>query len=194
MMIVGGKRSTTTNVSVAVFVEENAMATMVLDPVIEKDLLAKRAAWGGDRFDEVWDGVYIMSPLADNEHQELQQRLAAAITNAIGWDAPFKICCGVNVSDQKDQWEKNYRCPDVAAFAFDTKAKDCGAFWFGGPDFAIEITSPYDRSRDKFDFYEMAGVQELLIVDRKKWALELYRLIDGRFDRGTISTVDGNKI
>ena len=28
---------------------------------------AERRAWGGDRFDEVWDGVYVMSPIANNQ-------------------------------------------------------------------------------------------------------------------------------
>jgi len=45
-----------------------------------------------------------------------------------------------------------------------------------GPDFAIEIISPEDSSRDKLDFYAKVGVRELLIVDRAPWRLESYRL------------------
>ena len=51
--------------------------------------------------------------------------------------------------------------------------------WYGGPDFAVEVISPYDRSRKKLDFYAKVGVRELLLVDRKPWSLELYRLTDG---------------
>ena len=55
-----------------------------------------------------------------------------------------------------------------------------GAYWLGGPDFAVEVISRHDRSRKKFDFYAKVGVRELLLVDRKPWALELYRLQDGK--------------
>jgi Uma2 family endonuclease len=152
------------------------MATLVLDPTTEERIRAERAASGGDRFDEVWDGVYTMSPLADNEHQDIQARLLSAIQAAVGWSSPSKIQAGVNVSDREDEWEHNYRCPDLVVFKPNTKAKDCGTHWLGGPDFAVEITSPYDRSREKLDFYAKVGVLELMIVDRQKWAIELYRL------------------
>ncbi len=33
------------------------MPTLVTDPDLEQDLIEKRKAWGGDKFDEVWDGV-----------------------------------------------------------------------------------------------------------------------------------------
>jgi len=48
--------------------------------------------------------------------------------------------------------------------------------WLGGPDFAVEIVSPDDASRDKLDFYARVGVRELLVIDRDASALELYRL------------------
>ena len=47
------------------------MSLMVLDKRIAEELLTERRAWGGDHHDEVWDGVYMMSPLPNNEHQEL---------------------------------------------------------------------------------------------------------------------------
>ncbi len=117
----------------------------------------------------------MMSPLADNEHQEIAAGLVAAIRSALGWNTPFGIFPGVNVSDREDQWEHNYRCPDVVVFAPNTKAKNCGTHWYGGPDFAVEITSPNDRSREKFEFYGKVGVVELLLIDRSTWTLELYR-------------------
>jgi Uma2 family endonuclease len=152
------------------------MAMLVLDPNIQRDMIARRQAWGVDQHDEVWEGTYVMSPMADNEHQEIQMRLASAIQMASGWKSPFKVYGEVNVSDQEDEWEHNYRVPDVVVVSPNTKAKDCGRFWFGGPDFVVEITSPHDRSRDKFDFYAKVQVQELVILDRGSWSLELYRL------------------
>jgi Uma2 family endonuclease len=71
----------------------------------------------------------------------------------------------------------------------DTKAKDCGTYWLGGPEFTVEITSPFDRSRDKFDFYAKVGVQELMIVDRESWQLEFYRLSSGQLNQESVASV-----
>src|SRR5207249_2384332 len=86
------------------------------------------------------------------------------------------VYAGVNVSDREVKWRKSFRCPDVAVFFPGNPAQDRKTHWFGGPDFAIEIISPYDRSRRKLPFYAKVGVRELLLVDRRPWALELYRL------------------
>ena len=158
------------------------MALMVLDPAAEARLKAERQASGADRYDEVWEGVYMMAPLANNEHQKLQGGLVAAITNAFGWATPELVLPGANVSDREDGWEHNYRCPDVVVVCAGGAARDCGTHWSGGPDFCVEITSPGDRSRDKIDFYSRIGVRELLVVDRDPWALELYRLDAGRLE------------
>jgi len=158
------------------------MALVVLDPSIERRLKAEREASGLDRYDEVWEGVYMMVPLANNEHQHLQLRLAAAIQNAVGWAEPAKVDAGANVSDREDDWTHNYRIPDVVVAYPGSVARDCGTHWCGGPDFCAEIASPGDRSRDKLDFYAGIGVRELLLVNRDPWSLELYRLSAGRLD------------
>src|SRR4051794_1448928 len=142
------------------------MPTLVMDPKIEEKLLANRRAWGGDKFDEVWDGVYVMSPLANNEHTELMTNLAAAFRNAFAARMDVHVFAGVNVSDRREDWEKNFRCPDVAVVLPGSTAVDCDTFFFGGPDFVVEIASDFDRSREKFDFYASVGVHELLLVDR----------------------------
>jgi Uma2 family endonuclease len=151
------------------------MASLVLDPSLEEQLKRERALTGADRFDEVWDGVYVMSPIANNEHQYIATSLATAIGNGISQPEDGLVFAGCNVSDQDEDWTQNYRCPDVAVFLKGNPAQDRDTHWFGGPDFAVEIVSPYDRSRDKLEFYFKVGVRELLIVDRKPWKLELYR-------------------
>jgi Uma2 family endonuclease len=155
------------------------MKMFVLDPDTRRRLLRRRRITGADRFDEVWNGVYVMSPIADNEHQFLSGRLTIAIDQAIGGPAVGIVYPAVNVTDQVENWKKNYRCPDVAVFLPGNPAQDRGSHWLGGPDFAVEVASPYDRSRRKMTFYASVGVRELLLVDRKPWALELYRLVDG---------------
>jgi len=155
---------------------------LVLDPREIRRLKAERKRTGGDRFDEVWDGVYVMAPLANNEHQFLAMELSLAIRQVVRVPEDGLVFPGCNVSDRETDWSKNYRCPDVAVFLKGNPAKDCDTHWFGGPDFAVEVVSPNDRSRDKLDFYAKVGVRELLILDRKPWRLELYRLADGSLD------------
>ncbi len=155
------------------------MAMLVLDPTEERRLKRERARTGADRYDEVWDGVYVMAPMANNEHQQLATRLGAIFLEVVPDENIGRVYVGTNVSDREEKWEKNYRCPDVAVFLKGNPAKDCDTHWYGGPDFAVEIVSPNDRSRDKLDFYAKVGVRELLILDRKPWRLELYRLTGG---------------
>lgn len=149
------------------------MAVYITDPTLEEHLKAERRDSGGDHWDEVWEGVYFMPPLANNEHQNLATQLAIVIHPALGGRG--KIYVGVNVSDREDDWKDNYRCPDVAVFLQGGQAKDCGTHWCGGPDFAVEIVSPYDRSREKIPFYSEVGVRELLLIDRDPWNLEWYK-------------------
>ena len=166
------------------------MATLSTDSLTEDQLIAQRQAWGADRWDEVWDGAYFMSPLPNIEHQLLATRLAAVFQLALGPGDPGIAIAGVNVSDRDDGWTKNYRCPDVAVILTGCMAKNCDTHWCGGPDFVVEIVSPDDRSRKKFDFYAKIGVRELVIIDRAPWALELYQLEADELQSAGRSTVD----
>src|SRR4051794_37908895 len=155
-----------------------AMPAIILDPELRRRVIRHRRRIGADRHDEVWNGVYIVSPEADNRHQELGTEFIIAFREALGGRPGGKVYQGVNVSDRDTDWKKNYRVPDVAVFLPGNPAQDRGTHWLGGPDFAIEIMSPYDRSRRKLPFYAKVGVRELLLIDRRPWALELYRLHD----------------
>ena len=158
------------------------MALMVLDPTIERRIKAEREESGLDRYDEVWEGVYVMAPLANTEHQDIQFELASVFKSAIGRDRPARIHAGANVSDREENWLHNYRIPDVVVVYPGGAARDCDTHWCGGPDLCVEIASPGDRSRDKLDFYAGIGVRELLLIDRDPWAVELYRLSNGRLE------------
>jgi Uma2 family endonuclease len=153
------------------------LATLIQDARLARELIAERRRLGHDRRDEVWDGTYIIYAPVDIEHQEIQVNFLHVLGGLIESSVlRGKLYPGVNVSDRKRLWKKNYRCPDITFFLKDTKSVNCGDFHFGGPDFAVEIVSPDDRTREKLDFYAKVGTRELLIVDRKPWALELYRL------------------
>ena len=152
---------------------------MILDRELEQQLRAERSARGADRYDEVWEGIYMMAPAPNDEHQELVMELGAILHEVIGRNAAGDVRPGVNISDRHENWEQNYRVPDIAVFLRGGQARNLGALWLGGPDLVIEIVSPGDQTREKMPFYEQVGVRELLIVDRDPWSLELLRLTEG---------------
>jgi len=153
-------------------------------------MLKERRECGGDRFDEVWDGVYVMSPLAGNEHQLLATKLAGAIQQSLADQEEAKVYAGTNVSDQPTRWKRNFRCPDVAVFLPGNSAVDRRTHWLGGPDVAVEVLSRDDGSREKFAFYAKVGVRELLLVDRAPWRLELHQRNGGKWQLVGVSSPD----
>ncbi len=152
------------------------MALVSLEPSELKRLVRQRRRCGGDRYDEVWEGVYVMAPLADNEHQSLGLDMAIAFKDSLDLIDQVKVYNGCNVSDRPVRWKRNYRCPDVAVFLPENPAEDRKTHWLGGPDFAVEIVSRFDKARKKFGFYKSVGVRELLLIDRHPWGLELHRI------------------
>jgi len=153
---------------------------LVTDPDLESRLKAQRHEANSGGHDEVWEGLYIMAPLANNAHQMIQGRIVAVLQEVVGWDSPAQVCPGVNLSDREDDWTQNYRDPDVVVFLPGNPAKNRETHWLGGPDFLVEIISPRDRAREKLDFYAKVGVREALYIDREPWALELYQLAADR--------------
>ena len=152
------------------------MPTVVNDPYVSRELIAERRAHGLDRWDEVWEGVYVVMTQSGDEHQELVAGLTSCLYQVIQSTGRGKVRPGVNISDRVDDWRENYRCPDVVVYLDGNPAENHGAFWYGGPDLAIEIVRPGDQTRDELDFYAAIGTRELLVVDRDPWGLELYRL------------------
>jgi Uma2 family endonuclease len=94
---------------------------------------------------------------------------------------------GINLTSDPDDWESDYRVPDVAVFLNGSPAVCHGTFWSGPPDIVVEIISPWDKTRDKLGFYSKVGAREVLLVDRDPWQLELYQLQTDRLVQ--VSTV-----
>jgi Uma2 family endonuclease len=157
------------------------MPTLILDPHIEKHIRAQRAEWGIDRYDEVWEGTYLITPPRETEHSEIQANFVWALNDAL-ISTEAIVYPGVSVRDQTEDWTQNHRCPDVAVVLPGSIARKRGAYYLGGPDFVVEIISSHDRSRDKISFYGQVGVRELLLVDRAPWGIELYRLRNGSLE------------
>ena len=163
------------------------MPKAILSEYEFKRMIRRRSLSGAGRKDEVWNGVYVMSPDPDISHQTVVGRFVFALFNALD-DPRATVLPGANVSDRADDWTRNYRCPDVLVFLPGNPAEDRRTHFLGGPDFAVEVISPRDRSRKKFAFYAKVGVRELLLVGRDPWALELYRLRDGAYEPAGVST------
>ncbi len=170
------------------------MPTLIVDQQLEQQLRAERVASGADRYDEVWESVYVMNPMPNDDHQQLVNRFASIFQDVIDWPGAGDVRPGVNVSDRIENWRENYRVPDVAVFLKEGKARNLNAFWYGGPDFAIEIVSVGDRTREKLTFYADVGVRELLIIDRQPWRAELLRIETGRFKAVACSTPENDTV
>ena len=152
------------------------MPVLFLDPLFEQQFRQERERRSHDRWDEVWDGVLVVPPNPNNEHQRLVLSLAVPFASVIDRDRGDQVLPGANVSDREEGWTENYRIPDVLVCLAGGRAKDCSTHWAGGPDLAVEIVSPGEDPRQKLAFYAAIGTRELLVVDRKPWGIELYQL------------------
>ena len=166
------------------------MTMLIEDPWLEEKLKEQRRAWGSDHHDEVWEGVYFMAPLPDNEHQEIIFEFSCALRAAIHVPGLGDVLPGVNIAASADDWEHDYRVQDVIVFMAGTAAENHHDFWTGAADFVIEITTPGDRTYEKMAFYSRIGVRELLIVNHRPWALELYRHQAGSLRKAGQSTLE----
>lgn len=153
-----------------------ASEVLIKDRETAEKFQADRKERGIDKWDEVWEGVYIVPSMPNNEHQELQALFLMPLIETVYAPGLGFVAAGVNVTDRHPDWEENYRGPDVVVYLKSTKAINHGTHWLGGPDFLVEIISPSEDPMAKFDFYAKVKSQEVLIVDRDPWAVELYRL------------------
>ncbi len=156
------------------------MAILILDPDRE---LQVRQRWPGlneDRWTEVWEDVTVMSPVPNNDHQNLVNSLGGVFWLVISQNSLGTVYQGVNLSDRTPNWLENYRNPDVTVFLNGNPAADHGTHYVGGPDFAVEVVSPGETPAAKFAFYAAVGTRELLVVHRDPWRLELFALDAGQ--------------
>lgn len=151
------------------------MEVLIRDETISDALIAECPKNGLDRFDEVWDGTYIVSPLADNQNQRLVMAISGALMMAWDMKGLGQTHPGANVSDRDSDWTQNYRVPDVLCFKKDCTAVDQEPHWLGGPEFIIEIASKGDQALEKLVFYARVGTREVLVVERDPWRLTLFR-------------------
>lgn len=129
-------------------------AFVTTPPGITEELIARRQALGQDRRDEVWEGVYHVAPEAGNRHQQLLAQLVISLHPRAA-RAGLLLGVPINVGRPMD-----FRVPDLG---FVRREED--PVWNPTAAVVVEIVSPRDESRLKFDFYHRVGVEEFLIVD-----------------------------
>jgi Uma2 family endonuclease len=143
------------------------MATTVIlgeHPEVQM-LIEQRRLLGQDKRDEVWEGVYYVTPHAHAHHGLVQIRLGRILDDLA---APKGLTVGAefNLGQPSD-----YRVPDLGVHR-------------GVPDglyvesavMVAEILSPNDKSFEKFAFYAQHGVEEIMIVDVDQRSLHLWQL------------------
>lgn len=129
-------------------------AFVSIPPGVTEESIARRQALGQDRRDEVWEGVYHVAPEAGNRHQRILVQLMVAL-HPRATRAGLLLGGPINVGRPLD-----FRVPDLG---FIRREED--PVWNPTAAVVIEIVSPRDESRLKFDFYFRVGVEEFLIVD-----------------------------
>jgi Uma2 family endonuclease len=154
---------------------EAAREVRILDPGLIDAYIRERQERGIDGPDEIWEGVYTVPALANNEHQDIVTFLMGILFNAVTLEGRGRVQSGANVSDRREGWEHKCRVPDVVVVLKNGEAVDCGTHWMGGPDFLVEVQSPRDESEEKIPFYSELAVRELLIIHRDTRELRLYR-------------------
>ena len=117
-----------------------------------------------------------MPPVVDDEYESVVHGFELALGMVLSLSGTAKVRPGVKLSDRRDDWKQNFRALDVALYLHDIQTDYFDPFCRGGPDFAVEVVSREDCTREKLDFCAKGGVRELLIVDRDPWQLELLRL------------------
>ncbi len=93
------------------------MTTIILDSELEARLIEERRHWEADKFDEVWEGIYMMAPLPNDEHQEIAAGLVRVFNETFGDADSARVRAGVNLAGlDVTEWKHDFRVPDVAVF------------------------------------------------------------------------------
>src|SRR5262245_51982783 len=133
---------------------------------VTEEELAWRRTTGIDRWDEVWDGVWYMTPAPTFEHQRIVSEMLGFLMPHLKAQRRGVLVAGINVLQGAQGWT-NYRIPDLTFVATGHEhILHVDGVRAAGPDAVIEIRSPSDDTYEKLPFYAAIGTREIVIVDR----------------------------
>ena len=142
-------------------------------------MIDRRHALGTDLFDEVWEGSYHVAPAPNAAHAYLDDVLAVLLhpyaeATGLTGTGPF------NLGSPED-----YRVPDRGYH----HGRPTGT-WVPTAAIVVEIVSPDDETYEKFAFYAVHEVEELVVADPAARALTIWRrTTDGRYEEVPASSL-----
>lgn len=135
-----------------------------------------------DKRREIIDGViYLMSPGANSEHQEIAFNLSGIFYNYFkdkkckAFFAPYDV--RLPKEGETKETVSNIVQPDIVVICDRNKIDRRGCF--GAPDLAIEILSPSTSRVDKvkkLNLYQEHGIREYWIVDPTNQTIDRFSL------------------
>jgi Uma2 family endonuclease len=143
------------------------------------DEVARRRAWGADRFDEVWDGEYRMAPGPSGRHGRVDH-----VIGAILW--PYERRAGLaGVTAFNIGTPRDFRVPDFGLVRADQQL----GVWNATAELVVEVLSPGDRAWEKLGFYTAHEVDEVVMADPDGRTVTWLARRGDRYDEVTRSAV-----
>jgi len=141
---------------------------------VPEPLLDERRRLGLDGLDELWNGVLHMVPPPSFVHQTIGSELT-------GFLKPRLAVRGIKMLHDTGVFRpgsrgRDYRVPDLVFFPAD-RPELVSERGIEGPALCVvEIRSPEDETYEKMPFYAELGIGEMIVIEPRKRAVELYRL------------------
>lgn len=127
-----------------------------------EDILQRRRALGQDGFDEVWEGVYHVAPMAHSRHGYIGRQLAFLL-EPLARQAGLVSTDAFNLGEPED-----YRVPDGGYHR-----SEPAALYVPTAAIVVEVVSPDDETWQKFGFFAAHGVEEICTAEplehRVRW-------------------------
>jgi len=133
--------------------------------------LERRRRVGADRFDEVWEGRYVVAPDPHSNHGEVMGEVRALL-KPVARRSGLRAVQTFNLGRPDD-----FRIPDAGLVPGPV------GVWHDTAVLVVEVLSPDDMTFDKLDFYTARGVRELLVVDWQERSVRCFALQDGQVEQ-----------
>jgi Uma2 family endonuclease len=138
---------------------------------------------------ELIDGEILQMPAPSYIHQRIIIQLIVLLSKLVERVGGEVIAAPLDVVFD----DGNIAQPDVMWLAPDTRCQVTEKRLVGAPDLIAEVLSPgsiYHDRRTKFRLYQQHGVREYWLIDPQAQLIDVFTLIEGRFQLIDIYGVD----